>query len=159
MGSRGHTVCVDSRFACGLSLLDRGNSAVSQGEKSAVAVTTNPALAEFVVCGCCSVSFAASLQHGVGLCRGHVPAGDPVVIVRGDSDVPVPVVDAEQDLVPRQEAGVFEHGIGDLHPGEGGAPAVFGRAICFKCHGNARDVFAACATWFKIGISHDQFSK
>ena len=49
--------------------------------------------------------FAASLQHGFDFWRGHIPASDQVVIARDDGDVPVPVVDAEQDLVPRKEGG------------------------------------------------------
>jgi filamentous hemagglutinin len=116
----------------------------------------NPAAAGFAVYGCCSVASAASFQHGFGFRFGHVPAGDPVVIVRGNGDMSVPVVDAEQDLVVRQEASVFEHGIGDLHPGKGHTPVVFVRVVSFKRDGNARDVFVACATWFKIGISHGQ---
>ncbi|NIF81730.1 hypothetical protein F3J20_30920 [Paraburkholderia sp. Cy-641] len=48
---------------------------------------TNPAAAGFAVYGCCSVASAASLQHGFGFRFGHVPAGDSVVIVRGDGDV------------------------------------------------------------------------
>jgi predicted transport protein len=47
-----------------------------------------------------------------------------------------PVVDAEQDLVARQEASVFEHGIGDLHPGKGCTPGVFVRVVSFKRDGN-----------------------
>jgi hypothetical protein len=47
-------------------------------------MTANLAAAGFAVCGCCSVAFAASLHHGLGLWRAHISAGDPVVIVRGD---------------------------------------------------------------------------
>lgn len=72
------------------------------------------------------------MQHGFGFRRGHVSAGDPVVIVPGDGDVSVPVVDAEQDLVARQEARVFEHGIGNLHPRKGRTPVAFVRAVSFK---------------------------
>jgi hypothetical protein len=28
--------------------------------------------------------------------------------------------------------------------------------VSFKRDGNARDVFAVCSTWFKIGVSHSQ---
>lgn len=101
---------------------------------------SKPAAAGFAVYGCCSVACAASLQHGFGFRFGHAPAGDPVVIVRGDGDVSVPVVDAEQDMVARQEARVFEHGIGDLHPRKGRTSVVFaltGRFVDAKRHRNA----------------------
>lgn len=109
--------------------------------------------------GVCSVAFAGSLQRGLG----HVPAGDPVVVIGGNGDVADPVIDAEHDLLSGQEASVFEHGIGDLHPRKGEAFAVLLPVVCSRCFlkrsGNARDAFVACATWSKIGISHDQSSK
>ena len=47
----------------------------------------NPAAAGFAVYGCCSVASAASLQDGFGFRRGHISAGDPVDILRGDGDM------------------------------------------------------------------------
>ncbi|MFP3568283.1 hypothetical protein [Paraburkholderia sp. SIMBA_030] len=88
----------------------------------------------------CSVAFAASLKHGVGLWRDHVPAGDPVVIVRDDGDVAAAVIDAEHDLLSGQEACLFEQRIGDLHPRKGGMFAVFLRAVCGR-------PFLKCTSW------------
>lgn len=113
-------------------------------------MTVNPAVAGFTVYGCCSVACAASLQHGFGFRFGHVPAGDPVVIVRCNGYVSVPVVDAEHDLVARQEARVFEHGIGDLHPRKGRTPVVFVRVVSFKRDGNPR---RGKKLWAQIGVT------
>lgn len=53
------------------------------------------------------------------------------------------MLDLDPDALAGQEAGLFEQRIGDLHPRKGWSSVVLVCAICFKRHGNARDVFVA----------------
>jgi hypothetical protein len=116
----------------------------------------DPAAAGFVVCALRAVASAESLPRLFCFLPAYVLASNPVVIVGCDGDVAVAVIDAEQDLLSGQEARAFEHRVGNLHPREGRVSLMFVCAVCFKRNGNARGAFAASATWFNIGVSHDQ---
>ena len=55
--------------------------------------------------------------------------GDHVVVIGRDGDPTDPIIDAEEDMLTGQEAGVSEQVIGDLHPGESDASGLRERAV------------------------------
>ncbi|RQR45226.1 hypothetical protein DIE19_35690 [Burkholderia sp. Bp9126] len=102
----------------------------------------------------------------VNLLLGHLAPGDAVVGIGGDGQLLGAVIDGEEDVVSWAKACCGEEAIDGGLPREG-RPMTVGKELRGKAvirgfiehEGEVVNAFgriSARASWFKIGVSHDQ---